>query len=38
MKSDNTSLTYECVLAGVGAALLPEWLVGEDLASGRLVP
>ena len=38
MKSDNTSLTYECVLAGIGAALLPEWLVREDLAQGRLVP
>jgi DNA-binding transcriptional LysR family regulator len=38
MKSDNTSLTYECVLAGVGAALLPDWLVREDLAQGRLVP
>ena len=38
MKSDNTNLSYECVLAGLGAALLPEWLVGADLASGRLVP
>jgi DNA-binding transcriptional LysR family regulator len=38
MKSDNTSLTHECVLAGVGAALLPEWLVRDDLAQGRLVP
>lgn len=37
MKSDNTSLTYQCVLAGVGAALLPEWLVRDDLAQGRLV-
>jgi DNA-binding transcriptional LysR family regulator len=38
MKSDNTGLTYECVLAGVGAAMLPDWLVRDDLASGRLVP
>lgn len=38
MKSDNTNLTYECVLAGVGAAMLPDWLVQDDLASGRLVP
>jgi DNA-binding transcriptional LysR family regulator len=38
MRSDNTSLTYECVRAGVGAALLPDWLVRDDLAQGRLVP
>ncbi len=38
MKSDNTNLTHECVLAGLGAALLPEWLVQGDLADGRLVP
>ena len=38
MKSDNTNLTYECVLAGLGAAMLPDWLVRDDLASGRLVP
>jgi DNA-binding transcriptional LysR family regulator len=38
MKSDNTSLTYECVLAGLGAAFLPQWLVDKDLAEGRLVP
>lgn len=38
MKSDNTNLTHECVLAGLGAAFLPEWLVENDLAEGRLVP
>ncbi len=27
----------ECALAGLGAALLPDWLVGDDLAAGRLV-
>jgi DNA-binding transcriptional LysR family regulator len=27
----------ECALAGVGASLLPDWLVGDDLAEARLV-
>lgn len=36
MKCGDTTLTYHCVLAGMGAAFLPEWLVGDDLASGRL--
>jgi DNA-binding transcriptional LysR family regulator len=27
----------ECALAGLGPALLPDWLIGEDLAAGRLV-
>lgn len=27
----------ECALAGLGASLLPDWLVGDDLAAGRLV-
>ncbi len=27
----------ECALAGMGAALLPDWLIDEDLAAGRLV-
>jgi DNA-binding transcriptional LysR family regulator len=27
----------ECALAGLGAALLPDWLIGDDLAAGRLV-
>ncbi|MFZ6708049.1 LysR family transcriptional regulator [Undibacterium sp. TC9W] len=36
MKCGDTTLTYHCVLAGMGAAFLPEWLVGDDLACGRL--
>jgi len=36
MKCGDTTLTHHCVLAGMGAAFLPEWLVGDDLASGRL--
>jgi DNA-binding transcriptional LysR family regulator len=27
----------ECVLAGLGVSLLPDWLIGDDLAAGRLV-
>ncbi|MFZ6769494.1 LysR family transcriptional regulator [Undibacterium sp. Di26W] len=37
MKSSDTTLSYHCVLAGMGAAFLPAWLVADDLASGRLV-
>lgn len=36
MKCGDTTLSYHCVLAGMGAAFLPEWLVDDDLASGRL--
>lgn len=37
MKSSDTTLSYHCVLAGMGAAFLPAWLVADDLVSGRLV-
>ncbi|GKT23156.1 LysR family transcriptional regulator [Acidovorax sp. SUPP3334] len=37
MKSSDTTLSYHAVVAGMGAAFLPEWLVEQDLASGRLV-
>ncbi|MFZ6875534.1 LysR family transcriptional regulator [Undibacterium sp. Di27W] len=36
MKCSDTTLSYHCVLAGMGAAFLPAWLVDDDLASGRL--
>jgi DNA-binding transcriptional LysR family regulator len=36
MRSDDTTLTYHAVLAGIGMAVLPEWIVGDDIASGRL--
>jgi DNA-binding transcriptional LysR family regulator len=37
MKTDDTTLSQHAVLAGIGIAFLPEWAVGEALASGRLV-
>lgn len=37
MKSSDTTLTHHAVRAGLGLALLPEWLVGEDVAARRLV-
>ena len=36
MKSSDTTLTHHAVMAHMGAALLPDWLVGEDLRAGRL--
>ena len=36
VRTDNTHLMHQCVRAGMGAAFLPLWLVGEDLAAGRL--
>lgn len=38
MRSNDSTLTLHAVHAGIGAAFLPVWLVGDDLASGRLVP
>lgn len=37
MKSDDTTLTLHAVRAGIGMAFLPEWLIDDDLAQGRLV-
>ena len=36
MRSDDSTLTYHAVHAGMGVAFLPEWTVGDDLAAGRL--
>lgn len=33
----NALALRECVLAGLGPALLADWLVGDDLAAGRLI-
>lgn len=37
LKSSDTHLSYQAALADMGAAFLPEWLIGDDLAAGRLV-
>lgn len=36
MRSDDSTLTYHAVHAGMGMAFLPEWTVDDDLAAGRL--
>jgi DNA-binding transcriptional LysR family regulator len=37
MGSSDTTLTHHAVLAGMGAAALPGWLVDDDIAARRLV-
>lgn len=37
MRSDDTTLTLHAVRADMGIAFLPEWLIDDDLAAGRLV-
>lgn len=36
MKSDDTTLSYHAVHAGIGIAYLPDWLVADDLKRGDL--
>jgi DNA-binding transcriptional LysR family regulator len=36
LEANNAEAIRDAALAGVGAALLPTWLVGEDLEEGRL--
>ncbi len=37
MQTDDTNLSHLLVLAGIGAAVLPDWIVGDEVAEGRLV-
>ncbi len=36
MRSNNTSMLYQAAIASMGLAILPEWLIEDDLTSGRL--
>lgn len=36
-KSNNAEVLRELVLAGSGVALLPDWLVGQDIENGQLL-
>ena len=37
LRSDDTNLTLHAVRAGLGVSFLPEWLLDDDIAAGRLV-
>ena len=37
VRADSSAAMRGAALAGLGVGLLPSWLVGEDLAAGRLV-
>lgn len=37
MRSNNIEVLREVALAGSAVALLPDWLVGDDIAAGRLL-
>ena len=36
MKSDDSTLTHQSILAGIGIGYLPEWQIADDLATGAL--
>ena len=36
IRSNNTSMLYQATLASMGLAVLPEWLIADDLTSQRL--
>jgi DNA-binding transcriptional LysR family regulator len=36
IRCDNTAMLHQAVLASMGLAFLPEWLILDDLTSGRL--
>jgi DNA-binding transcriptional LysR family regulator len=38
MRANDSEALLEVALAGVGVALLPTWLVGKEIAEGRLTP
>jgi DNA-binding transcriptional LysR family regulator len=36
MRSNSTSMLHQAAIAGMGLVVLPEWLIEDDLTSGRL--
>lgn len=38
LRANGSELLREAAIGGAGVALLPTWLVGQDIAAGRLVP
>ena len=36
LRSNNTNMLYQATLAGMGLAVLPEWLIEDDLTNQRL--
>ncbi len=38
LRADNSELLREAALGGAGLLMMPTWLVGGDIAAGRLVP
>jgi DNA-binding transcriptional LysR family regulator len=38
LRANNSEMLREAALAGVGLILMPTWLIGGDLGSGRLRP
>jgi len=37
LKCNNSEILREAVLSGYGIALLPDWLIGKDIAEGKLI-
>ena len=37
MRTDDSTLSRLSVLAGIGPAVLPDWIVADDIAAGKLV-
>ncbi|MFH0300108.1 LysR family transcriptional regulator [Bradyrhizobium sp. 31Argb] len=38
VRANSSDVLHDAAVAGLGVALLPSWLVGENLRAGRLVP
>jgi DNA-binding transcriptional LysR family regulator len=38
LRANHSETLRDCAIAGFGIALLPTWLVSEDIVSGRLIP